>query len=246
VVCLHLAEYFANISGRFFALFDKRERVLSIYRYLYCFTLFLTVTCHAAYAQQVEIKVLDPSLNPLKGLVVYLETPQGMHVDKNDKVVAVTQIDKSFSPYIGVMQKDSAVTFHNKDNITHHIYSPLGNNKFAFKLRAGQQQLKRDFGDVGAIAMGCNIHDWMSGHLLIVDTPYYAMTDVNGVASFDVLNTGNYKIVVWHPQMATKENRMSQMLEVNKPATVKFILSKALAELPTQKNEDDFDFLSDY
>ena len=36
------------------------------------------------------------------------------------------------------------------------------------------------FNKEAEIAMGCNIHDWMSGYLLIVDTPFFTKSDKNG------------------------------------------------------------------
>jgi len=190
--------------------------------------------------------VFDSSNNVQPNVIVYLEPPESMAVSVSNKMVEITQIDKSFSPYIGVMQKGASVKFQNKDNITHHIYSPIGDNKFAFKIKAGQERIKSDFSSVGTVAMGCNIHDWMSGHLLIVQTPYFGKTDINGQVSINVEQAGDYKVVVWHPQMRENNHRISKVITLDKASSVNMTLSKPLAELPSQKNDEDFDFLSDY
>lgn len=94
--------------------------------------------------------------------------------------------------------------------------------------------------------MGCNIHDWMSGHLLIVETPYFAKTDSNGQVTIDVAKAGAYNVVVWHPQMREKDHKISKIVTIDKASTIEMKLLKPLAELPSQKNDEDFDFLSDY
>lgn len=199
-----------------------------------------------AIAATVNVKVLDSKGNILPDMVVYLEPSEGMSVHMSDEIVEVAQIDKSFSPYIGVMQKGSSVKFNNKDNISHHIYSPVGKNKFAFKINAGQEYIKDDFNNLGSISMGCNIHDWMSGHLLIVDTPYFNKTNKDGVASIKVKEEGEYNVVIWHPQMREENHLINKKVNIHKEFSTVVKLLLPLDELPSQKNEDDFDFLSDY
>ena len=112
-------------------------------------------------------------------MVVYLQPEDDISLPFNEQIVEVGQFDRSFTPYISVMQLGNKVIFKNKDDITHHIYSPIGDNKFSFKISAGESQIKRDFQQTGEVAMGCNIHDWMSGYLLIVDTPLFGKTNEN-------------------------------------------------------------------
>ncbi len=201
---------------------------------------------HFTFAETINVKVLDNKGNLLPNMVVYLEPPKDMIVHVSNDLVEVAQIDKSFSPYIGVMQKGSSVKFNNKDNISHHIYSPAGENKFAFKINAGQEYIKDDFSNTGSIAMGCNIHDWMSGHLLIIDTPYFTKTNDDGIASIDVKDKGEYNVVVWHPQMRGDKHTINKLVHIDNDYSLEMKLLQPLDELPSQKNEDDFDFLSDY
>lgn len=222
---------------------------MNIQRFISFTVLYLCIT-HSAAAQTINVKVFDHNNKPLPDVVVYLEPPQGMIVAQSSKIIEVAQVDKSFSPYLGVMQKGTKVKFHNLDDISHHIYSPVGDTKFAFKISAGEELIKSNFIDVGAIAMGCNIHDWMSGHLLVLDTPYFAKTDTQGKVSLDIAQSGKYNLVIWHPQMREENQRMNKVIDsvdyLNKDSLVEISLLKSLDELPSQKNDDDFDFLSDY
>lgn len=225
----------------------NRERIhLNISRLRYITAIFWFFLSQPILAHQIQISVIDNNKKPVSKVVVYLEPSTAMTLAINNKAVEIAQIDKSFSPYIGVMQKGASVKFHNKDNITHHIYSPLGDNKFAFKINAGQTRVKNDFSSIGEIAMGCNIHDWMSGYLLVVDTPYFSKTNEMGIATVNVKDVGKYNVVVWHPQMNSENNRINQQVNVMQDMAIEMNILKPLGELPNQNDQEDFDFLSDY
>ncbi len=205
------------------------------------------VTALSANANNsLKINIVDVNQKPLENMVVYVEAVDHKITKKNSSTLEVGQKYKSFTPYISVMQLGSDVRFNNKDNITHHIYSPVGDNKFSVKIRSGEQVMKTDFNTVGEVSMGCNIHDWMSGYLLIVDTPLFTKSDKNGDSEIIIDKPGQYKVIVWHPQMDEPNNRIAKTITVNSTMEVSMQLSKPMFDIPTQQNEDDFDFLSDY
>ncbi|KGJ86964.1 cupredoxin domain-containing protein [Colwellia psychrerythraea] len=202
--------------------------------------------CSTENSNCVQVKVNNIKNIPLENMVVYLEPLAGQVLPQQNEKVTISQHSKSFIPYISVSQSTAPVSFENKDDITHHIYSADSENKFSFKIRAGKTDSKTQFNHAAEIAMGCNIHDWMSGYLLIVDTPYFAKTDAQGLASFSLKELGKYRVVVWHPQMRTENNRMFLEKDVLTNDAVIVTLKQGMDEIPAQKSDEDFDFLSDY
>jgi len=194
----------------------------------------------------VQISVQDKNGKAVTDMVVYLTPLDGQKLFQSSEVVTVSQQNKAFSPYITVSQTKKTVHFVNQDDITHHIYSADSDNKFAFKIRAGDEHLAEDFTHEAEIAMACNIHDWMSGYLLVVDTPYFAKTNEKGEAFFSVKELGNYDVVVWHPQLPVEEHRLAQKKNIIENTQLSFTLPKDLENIPTQENSDGFDFDSDY
>lgn len=194
----------------------------------------------------IQVFVNSKTGQGLADMVVYLEPLNGQVLEQSSKEIIVGQFDKSFTPYISVSQSKSMVNFVNKDDITHHIYSAGSDNKFSFKIRAGETNTSTQFNHASEVAMGCNIHDWMSGYLLVVDTPYFGKTNAKGQVSFDISKQGEYSIVVWHPQMQTKNNRISIEKNIVAPSVFTLTLPEDISDAPVQKSDDDFDFLSDY
>jgi len=199
-----------------------------------------------AIAADFNIKVVDKDNQPLPDMVVYLKPESNISLPQNDNIVEVGQFDRSFTPYISVMQLGNTVNFKNRDDITHHIYSPIGENKFSYKIKAGQSQMKSDFAQAGEVAMGCNIHDWMSGYLLIVDTPLFGTTNKNGIFNLAVEQAGEYQLIVWHPQLDAPNNRYYQQVHLSENKKIIIKLNHKILKISEQKNEEDFDFLSDY
>ena len=198
-------------------------------------------------AASIEVKILDINNAPVNAVAVYIESdnnPTTTSVASSENVQTISQKNKMFQPYITIIQKGSVVNFDNQDDITHHIYSAIGKNKFSFKIHAKDKAKQLPFNYEGSVPMGCNIHDWMSGHILVVDTPYYGLTNKQGTVSFSTqINNGTIK--VWHPQLSKQDNAIETNFD-NTNSTITIKLKHQMKEIPKQESLDDFDFLDDY
>ena len=212
------------------------------------FTLLLPLAINNANAAELIINLVDVDNKPVENLVVFATPKSGVAgLPANTNPLTINQEGKKFAPYVTVMQKGQSITFNNKDDITHHIYSVSGDNRFEFKLKANSVKTTQTMEAAEEIAMGCNIHDWMSGYTLVVDTPYFGKTDGNGRLTLPLASLGDYTITVWHPQLDVDNNRVEKMHQVQAEQSVLDIkLPKALLPLPEQLGEDDFDFLEEY
>jgi hypothetical protein len=199
-------------------------------------------------AAQVSVNVLSNTEQPLADIVVYLLPLEQQELVQNKTPLIISQQGQAFAPYISVGQKGADIEFRNDDPITHHIYSITKGNKFNLIVKSNEHvmhKLAADGEDESAIIMGCNVHDWMGGVYLSVNTPYYAKTDKAGVASFNVDVLGKYAVTAWHPQIQDANNRLVTQLDVaDDNASVSLKLTKKMAEIPSQSNEGGFDYLS--
>lgn len=200
-------------------------------------------------AEVLEIKVTNPDGSAVDTMVIFAE-PIGFNPpDKVSEKVEIAQEEWAFNPFMTVVQRQDEVEFINRDDFTHHIYSISGNNRFSFKLTPkSSNSITPELNDnsVAQIAMGCNIHDWMSGYILVVDTPYFDKTNESGVTQFELTQTGSYKVTLWHPQLASENNLLSQTIDVQKDVTIEWKLPTALKVQLPEVNEDEFDFLEKY
>ena len=110
----------------------------------------------------------------------------------------IDQVNKQFTPLVSVIQVGTPVSFPNKDNIRHQVYSFSPAKTFELKLYSGVPSQPVVFDKPGLVVMGCNIHDRMLAYVQVVDTPWFAKTGADGAARIEGLPAGDYQVHVWH------------------------------------------------
>ena len=118
----------------------------------------------------------------------------------------VTQQNIQFSPFMLVVPVGADVAFPNLDKVRHHVYSFSPGNKFEIKLYGREENRTAKMSTVGAVAIGCNIHDQMVGFIRVVDTAYAGKTDANGVVTIQDVPAGAVVGRVWHPYLRGLKN----------------------------------------
>lgn len=173
-------------------------------------TLGLTSANRAAMAATLQVKVADQSGAAVADAVVWA-IPSGETIAPTTTGTAtIDQIKRKFVPLVSVVQTGTSVTFPNKDDIEHDVYSFSDAKRFDLHLYHGTHAKPVVFEKSGLVVMGCNIHDQMLAYLMVVDTPYFAKTDSNGVAQLNKLPQGAYSLTVWHYQMTDPNGRVTQ------------------------------------
>jgi hypothetical protein len=146
-----------------------------------------------------EARVRSPAGAPLEDVAVVLEPLSGP-VPQPKSQASIEQLDREFVPYLSIVQKGAAVNFPNRDKLKHHVYSFSPAKTFEIKLYAGQPAQPVIFDKVGEVALGCNIHDWMEAHVLVVDSPWFGKTGIDGIARIARVPAGGYRLRLWHPR----------------------------------------------
>ena len=173
------------------------------------FAIALCLLSAAANATEINVSVLDASGKPMVDAVVYADPAKPGATTKARKEVFIEQINKAFVPLISVIQSGSAVNFPNRDSVRHHVYSFSPAKTFEIKLFSGVPAKPVIFEKPGEVVIGCNIHDQMIAHVLVVDTPYFAKSGSDGIARLEGLPPGNYTIHAWHPSAVPVKEAIS-------------------------------------
>ena len=177
-------------------------------------------------AGELRAQVVDGDGKPLQDAVVVAFPANGRLEAAKPGTQVEDQIDKEFVPYVQVIRVGSYVTFPNKDNIRHHVYSFSPAKKFALPLYSGTPASSVLFDKVGVVKLGCNIHDWMIGYLYVTDAPYFGKTAAQGRVELKDLPAGIYRVSAWHPRLDGTEESTVQKIEVkdNAPGSAQWIL----------------------
>jgi hypothetical protein len=124
------------------------------------------------------------------------------------------QINKTFVPEVLPIVVGTLVRFPNHDQIHHHVYSFSPAKTFELPLYKGEDAKPVLFDKVGVVKIGCNIHDWMSGVILVLPTPYFAVTDQDGKFTLNDVPAGTYSVSAWHALSKVKPEDATQSVQV--------------------------------
>lgn len=122
-------------------------------------------------------------------------------------VVELEQKGQEFRPYVTAVRVGTSVKFPNRDTIEHHVYSQSPARKFELPLYKPGQAETLVFDRPGVVSIGCNIHDWMLAYVVVLPTPWFAVTPATGAARIANVPAGRYRAEVWHPRLAKPETR---------------------------------------
>lgn len=169
----------------------------------------------AVAAATVAIEVRSGDGKPLAGAVVIVESaarPAGPITF--DYAYQMAQQNIQFVPHVLIVPVGASVSFPNRDKVRHHVYSFSRAKKFDLKLYGKDETRSVVFDQPGVVALGCNIHDAMSGFIVVVNTPFAAQTDAAGHVALSGVPAGGATVRVWHPTIRAADNMLAQQVTV--------------------------------
>jgi plastocyanin len=176
------------------------------------------------------VQVVDQAGAAVSDAVVYAMPVSGKLPPAKPAGAIIDQVKRKFVPLVSVVQTGASVTFPNKDNIEHDVYSFSPPKRFELNLYHGVPANPVVFDKPGLVVMGCNIHDQMVSYLLIVDTPWFAKTDEKGMAVIDNLPADALKLSAWHFRLGDPNAQPTQKINAAADVSAKFALQLRPAE----------------
>jgi plastocyanin len=136
----------------------------------------------------------------LRNAVVIVENVQrGKAMPAGAQNAEINQNKCEYSPHVQVMAVNSEIALKNDDPILHNVQFFEGDNSLFNIAQPVQGQVnKRKIDKAGTLYVECAVHGWMQANVVVVDNPYYAVTDDNGKFSIADLPPGNYRVRVFH------------------------------------------------
>lgn len=168
---------------------------------IWCYCISFYAISLPAVSASLSIEVVDANGQPVKDAVLELFTDG--QTESDSKVATTTyqvvQKNARFKPFVLVIPVGAHVSFPNKDNTRHHVYSFSPANTFELRLYKEQTPKPVHFPSAGVIHLGCNIHDWMISYILVSEAKHYLQTGITGQARLENLPPKKYKTKLWHP-----------------------------------------------
>lgn len=147
--------------------------------------------------------------NALEYVVVYIsagDTP-------GPAPTALARYDQKgcqYLPHILPMQAGQVLQIFNDDQTSHNIH-PLAkvNPEWNKSQPAGSAPIDTKYEKPEFIPVKCNIHPWMHGYFVVLNTSHYAVTGQDGAFNLKGLPPGKYTVSAWQEQYGTQTEEVT-------------------------------------
>ncbi len=163
--------------------------------------LFLNVSL--TFSAEIKGKVTTKSGKSIKDAVVYIEKIAGKTFAPPEVHPVVDQKNLTFLPHVLPVLVGTTVDFLNSDDVLHNVFSP---DKCVDKFNLGSWPKGKTrsftFENTGCVSvLLCNVHPEMEAYIIVIDTPYYAVSQENGSYVMKDVPPGKYTLKVWHNKL---------------------------------------------
>jgi plastocyanin len=154
-------------------------------------------------------------------VVVSLEAP-GLVPTPPTQPIEMDQKAMQFVPRVLPVVRGTTVRFLNNDIEDHNVYSPEG----GYNLGTWAPGLTRDhvFATPGVYTQLCRVHPDMEAFVVVLDTPYFAVTDAAGRYAISGVPPGNYTLRTWGRRLRPAERPVT--IERGKAMTMDLALTR--------------------
>lgn len=171
----------------------------------------------------LDVSITYPDGSAVPNAVVYAVPSRAIPPTRT--VAAMDQIDRKFVPHVLPVRLGTWVEFPNSDNVLHQVYSISPAKRFQSPLYIGKPARPIQFDKPGVVAIGCYVHEQMSGFIVVVPTPYFG-TAVNGRVTIIGLGADDYMVHVWYEGMRKEPEPRYVKLAADGTAALAFVEAK--------------------
>jgi hypothetical protein len=146
--------------------------------------------------------VVDPASKGVRYAIVYIPKPTSVNKEAASAAktaqIVFDQKNCTFVPHVLAAMKGATVEIKSSDPVGHNANAVgLNNNKFNLPTQPLSSQPYPLKGVDRPGKVGCDIHSWMEAYWLVLDNPYFAVTDEKGNFEIKDAPAGDQKVVVW-------------------------------------------------
>jgi plastocyanin len=136
-------------------------------------------------------------LRDASSVLVYLATVPGVYAPR--AAAQIKQRSLMFEPRVLPVVVGATVNFLNEDDVQHNVFTPsAAGDLFNLGTWPKGQIRSQTFSKLGRVDLLCNVHHEMKAYVLVLQNPFFALTDGAGSYRIENVPPGSYQLKVWH------------------------------------------------
>jgi len=121
------------------------------------------------------------------------------------RVQRIIQKRKQFVPHMVIIPVGGEVEFPNLDPFFHNVFSLFEGKRFDLGLYEAGSTRTVKFDRAGVCYIFCNIHPEMGAVVIVLGTPYSAISDTDGKITIPGVPPGRYRMDMWSEKASPDE-----------------------------------------
>ncbi len=163
----------------------------------------LLIGTHQASAGDISGTVKAKGVKNSGDAVIYIDKIPSKTFPAPAAHAVMNQKNLMFVPHVLPIVVGTTVDFLNSDNVLHNVFSP---DACAEKFNLGSwpkgHTKSYTFKSPGCVStLLCNVHPEMEGYVVVVETPYFAVSATDGSYAIKNVPPGKYTLKIWHEKL---------------------------------------------
>lgn len=155
------------------------------------------------FAGDIKGKVTAKGVKNSANAIIYIENIPGKKFDVPKDNARMDQKNLVFIPHVLPILVGTTVEFMNSDDVLHNVFSP-DNCAEKFNLGTWPKGEIRTytFKNPGCFSvMLCNVHPEMEAYIVVLETPYFSVSEKDGSYIIKNVPAGKYSLKIWHEKL---------------------------------------------
>ena len=173
-----------------------------------------------AVSGEIKGSIEAQGLRSPENIVVYLTKAPTGDFDFSKARFVMDQRNLEFVPHVLPVPVGASIVFPNHDQVAHNVFSMSRTKTFNLGSYKPGESRTVVFDKTGIVELRCDVHAEMAAYILVMENPYFAVTDKNG--NFEIpdesylkqaglenladLTPGNYTVKTWHEKLKTQKS----------------------------------------
>jgi plastocyanin len=181
--------------------------------------------CQREHPNGLTVDPITVNNGGLENVFVYVKTGLDDYgFDTPTQAVTLDQKGCVYTPHVFGVRVGQPIEIVNSDQTLHNVHAVAATNReFNFpQAIQGMKQTKTFTAPEVMVHFKCDVHNWMSAYVGVLNHPYFAVTANGGAFELKNLPAGTYTIEAWHEKLGTQTQAVTLGEKDAKPVNFTF------------------------